>query len=103
LLFGSGIVIAWLVACGGGSNLEGDDTTAGDVPEESLDLAEALDVADPFEAAELPADTVDEEGPVPAADFALTDLNPNSPTCGEERRVSEERGKVLVVYFANYT
>jgi len=38
----------------------------------------------------------------PAKDFTLTDLNPASPTYGEDRSVSDVRGKVLLIYFANY-
>ncbi len=38
----------------------------------------------------------------PAPDFTLTDLNPDSPTYGEDRSVSDMVGKVLLIYFANY-
>ena len=37
-----------------------------------------------------------------APDFELEDLNPNSPTYGEMRRLSDERGKVIVFYIGNY-
>jgi hypothetical protein len=38
----------------------------------------------------------------PAPDFTLTDLNPLSPTYGEDRSVSDQVGKVLLIYFANF-
>jgi hypothetical protein len=38
----------------------------------------------------------------PAADFALEDLNPASPTYEETRNVSDQVGKVLLINFANF-
>jgi len=37
-----------------------------------------------------------------APDFALIDVNPDSPTYEQERRLSDARGKVVVLYFASY-
>ena len=48
------------------------------------------------------ADVPAESTPDPAPDFTLTDLNPLSPTYGEDRSVSDQVGKVLLIYFANY-
>lgn len=42
-----------------------------------------------------------QEGVVP--DFTLDDVNPNSPTYGQERSRSDSLGRVLVVYFATAT
>ena len=42
-----------------------------------------------------------QEGVVP--DFTLDDLNPNSPTYGQERSRSDSLGRVLVIYFATAT
>ncbi len=43
-----------------------------------------------------------ESPPDPAPDFTLTDLNPDSPTYGQDRSVSDMVGKVLLIFFANY-
>ncbi len=38
----------------------------------------------------------------PAPDFALVDENAGSPDFGTERRLSDQAGKVIILYFANY-
>jgi hypothetical protein len=58
-------------------------------------------------AGDVPADAWEESDPggVPVAlapDFELEDLNPNSPTYGSMRRLSDQRGKVIVFYVGNY-
>ena len=53
-----------------------------------------------------PGDTGDDEGEAactPSPDFTLTDLNPNSPTFETARSVSDQEGKVLLIYFALYS
>ena len=40
--------------------------------------------------------------PEKAPDFTLVDINPNSPTSGEERSLSETRGKVMILYFVSF-
>jgi hypothetical protein len=57
---------------------------------------EAIRVGDA--ASDTPTDSVLD----PAPDFTLTDLNPDSPTYGQDRSVSDMRGKVLLIFFANY-
>jgi len=42
------------------------------------------------------------ELPEKAPDFTLVDINPNSHTTGEERSLSETRGKVMVLYFVSF-
>ena len=41
--------------------------------------------------------------PAAAPDFTLEDENPDSSTYGEDRSVSGEEGKVLLVLFVSYT
>lgn len=43
------------------------------------------------------------ETPYPAPDFSRPDINPYSPTKGETRTLSEQSGKVIVLYFALFT
>ncbi len=65
-------------------------------PEPVIDVVEEVeeDVLDAPDLGELPVTF--------APDFALEDLNPNSPTYGETRRLSDERGKVILFYIGNY-
>ncbi|MFH2009847.1 MAG: hypothetical protein ABI333_24850 [bacterium] len=42
------------------------------------------------------------ELPDKAPDFTLVDINPSSPTAGEERSLSETRGKVMILYFVSF-
>ncbi len=37
-----------------------------------------------------------------APDFAFIDQNPSSPTYNEIRQVAKSRGKVIILYFADY-
>jgi peroxiredoxin len=41
--------------------------------------------------------------PYPAPDISRPDINPYSPTKGQTRTLSEQAGKVIVLYFALYT
>jgi hypothetical protein len=41
--------------------------------------------------------------PYAAPDFGLRDINPASPSFNEIRSLSEQRGKVVVLYFALFT
>jgi hypothetical protein len=89
-----------------------EEETALDIPEEPLDEPApeiedepegdpVLDVTEEVEDAWEEPDL----GELPitfAPDFALEDLNPNSPTYGSTRRLSDERGKVIVFYIGNY-
>jgi hypothetical protein len=61
--------------------------------------------ADPVEEAEHDVWEESDPGWVPvtlAPDFELEDLNPNSPTHGSMRRLSDQRGKVIVFYIGNF-
>ena len=82
-----------------------------EVPEEVLD--EPVPDAEDVREDEPAHDDVEDDdawdapdlGELPvtfAPDFALEDLNPNSPTYGEMRRLSDERGKVIIFYIGNY-
>lgn len=84
-------LVTLVLACSGPGGSDDDAIT--DTGTEVADGSEepTLDVAE------------EDAGPVPAPDFTLTDINPNSPTFGDERSPSREAGKVLIVYFANYT
>lgn len=85
-------VLLWVASCGGSGAADEQDASLETLPD-GVELADASYT----DAAQ------EDAGPTPAPDFALTDLNPGSPTYGEERRVADETGKVLIVYFANYT
>ncbi|MBW2262661.1 MAG: hypothetical protein JRG91_11860 [Deltaproteobacteria bacterium] len=81
-----------------------------EIPEEVLDepVHDAQDAQEDepvLDAVEDDAGDAPDLGELPvtfAPDFALEDLNPNSPTFGEMRRLSDERGKVIVFYIGNY-
>lgn len=83
-----------------------------DLPGESDDPAPDVEEdpgAEPGHDAglDVPVDAWEESDPgwVPvtlAPDFELEDLNPNSPTYGSMRRLSDQRGKVIVFYVGNY-
>jgi hypothetical protein len=86
-----------------------------DVVEESTGDAQPEPLPDPPDdpapdPAEVVEDVVEEDAPTDlpelpitfAPDFTLEDLNPNSPTYGDMRSVSEARGKVLLIYFGNF-
>jgi len=58
---------------------------------------------DAYPAGDAASDVPSESTPEPAPDFTLTDLNPASPTYEQDRSVSDMVGKVLLIYFANYS
>jgi hypothetical protein len=115
---------ALLTSCYHPTSLEGAGDTAAE-PEAEVDVSgesgvdpepdppedpvpEALDAVDvaPGDAAGEEGDELPDLGELPvtyAPDFALEDLNPDSPTYGSVRRVSDERGKVLVIYFGSFS
>jgi hypothetical protein len=43
------------------------------------------------------------ETPYAAPDFSRPDINPYSPTTGQTRTLSEQSGKVVLLYFALFT
>jgi len=83
-------------------SLAGCESAAGDGTGEDAGEDVVADVAD---AGDGERDTGGEEAtdrdPVP--DFAAVDLNPESPTFGEERSPSGTTGKVILLYFASFT
>ena len=81
------ILLVGCYADDGGSNDASTDPKQGD----------AIPVGDAV------SDVPSESTPEPAPDFTLTDLNPASPTYGQDRSVSDMVGKVLLIYFANYS
>ena len=54
----------------------------------------------PLPDARLADAQLDDAGPAP--DFTLPDLNPGSPTYGQDRSVLSAGGKVIVLYFATF-
>lgn len=90
----------------------GQDATAEAVedvtPEPEAELpvdVEEETAADPVEDVELDPTEEPDLGEVPvtlAPDFELEDLNPNSPTYGSMRRLSDQRGKVILFYIGNF-
>mgnify|MGYP006306286285 CR=1 FL=1 len=85
-------VLLWFASCGGSGAVDEQDASLETLPD-GVEVADAS-----YEDAAL-----EDVGPTYAPDFALTDLNPGSPTYGEERRLADETGKVLIIYFASYT
>lgn len=86
---------------------------AEDVVPEVVDgpLPEAVDVAEEEPGLDVVEEGVEDAyeepdlGELPvtlAPDFELEDLNPNSPTYGSMRRLSDQIGKVIVFYIGNY-
>lgn len=65
----------------------------------------AVDAA-PMDAALADASGADaaptDGGPPLAADFTLTDINPASPTFGQQRSVAGAQGKVLLIHFPSF-
>ena len=46
--------------------------------------------------------TLADAGPPLAAEFTLTDINPASPTFGQQRSVSGALGKVVLIHFPSF-
>lgn len=95
-------------ACGDGSggsedagreDMQSEDPAAEDVTVEEEPEAEVLDGEDVQDAADE-----EETGfvPYPAPDFTLADMNPASPTYEETRSLSDEAGKVIILFFVSY-
>jgi hypothetical protein len=78
----------------------GEPDGAGDAPSDGPE--DSLDAAVDIESEDVSSDEA-ADGPTAAPDFGLEDLSPDSPTHGIERRVSDEIGKVLLLYFVSYT
>ena len=58
---------------------------------------------DAIPVVDVVADVPDDGSCDRAPDFTLTDLNPASPTYMEDRTLSDMVGKVVLIYFANYS
>ena len=63
------------------------------------DAASLPDAAPTPDSASIPDAAVTWNAP----DFTLEDLNPNSPSYQQNRTLSDNLGKVMVIYFASYT
>jgi hypothetical protein len=97
---GSLLVVILAAGCGSSGN-------GGDEPDSSADVGEGI-IVDGFDTvmsdAPREASQIDTEQPaVPAPAFAHTDRNPGSPSYEDERSLADEAGKVVLIYFANYT
>lgn len=75
-------LVALLVACGGGSDGNTDPQDSSGTDSNIADLS---------------------ANPKPAPDFALTDRNPSSPTYNQQRKLSETKGRVVLIYFVSFT
>ena len=87
-----------------GDEAAGFDWVEDEATSDGPDMAADLDL-DAVGDDETPGDAAGEaEEPMgePAPDFALLDQNPGSPTGGQERTLSETRGKVMILYFVSF-